>query len=97
MAALGAKPHQLLAFLRGEAAVVRVAGSIFGALTGAVVASMLVALLTGVFDPPPAQMTVPWLYVAGLFAAVAASIVLAVLLARRRVEVSPILALREGI
>jgi putative ABC transport system permease protein len=26
---------------------------------------MLVSVLTGVFDPPPAALTVPWAYLAG--------------------------------
>ena len=95
MVALGAKPKQLMAFLRGEAAVIFVAGSLLGALTGVTVAWMLVALLTGVFDPPPDGLTIPWLYLVVLFAAVGASVALAVGLAERRIEVSPILVLRE--
>jgi putative ABC transport system permease protein len=96
MAAIGAKPPQLLAFLRSEAMLVFIAGSLFGALTGAIVAWMLIALLTGVFDPPPEHMSVPWLYVAGLFAAVAAAMAVAVRIAEPRVETSPMLVLREG-
>ena len=95
MAALGARPRQLLAFLRGEAVLIFGAGALFGTLTGAVVAWMLVVLLTGVFDPPPDRLSIPWLYLGALFATVAGSIILAVQLVGRRMEVSPVAALRE--
>jgi putative ABC transport system permease protein len=94
MAALGAKPAQRLAFLRSEAFLVFAFGSVLGALSGAIVAWMLVRLLAGVFDPPPDHLTVPWLYLAILFAASAASVVAAVIAAERRVEATPILILR---
>jgi putative ABC transport system permease protein len=96
MAALGAKRPQLLAFLRSEALLVLVAGMGFGVVTGAVIAWMLVKVLTGVFDPPPDQLTVPWLYLGLLLVAVAASVAIAVGVAERRVEVSPTVVLREG-
>jgi putative ABC transport system permease protein len=96
MAALGAKPPQILAFLRSEALLIFVAGSLMGALTGAIVAWMLVKLLTGVFDPPPDHLTVPWIYLGLLFAAAAASVAVAVHVTERRVEMSPILVLREA-
>ena len=57
-----------------------------------------VTQFVGVIPPgrAPEHMSVPWLYVGGLFAAVAASMALAVRIAERRVEVSPVLVLREG-
>jgi putative ABC transport system permease protein len=96
MAALGAKPAQILAFLKSEALLIFVAGSVLGALTGAAVAWMLVQLLAGVFDPPPDHLTVPWLYLGLLFAAAAVSVSVAVGIAERRVEVTPILTLRQA-
>ncbi len=95
MTALGAKPFQLLAFLRGEAALILVAGLISGAVTGSAVAWMLVKLLTGVFDPPPEGLAIPWVYVGVLLVTTVASVVLAVAIAGRRVERSPIAVLRE--
>jgi putative ABC transport system permease protein len=95
MAALGARPPQLLAFLRAEAAFILVAGSILGFMTGLVVAWMLIRLLTGVFDPPPDQLVIPWLYLGFLLAAVIASVAVAVSLTERHVEVSPVQILRE--
>ena len=38
---------------------------------------MLVDVLTGVFDPPPDVLSIPWLYLATLSAAVIASVVAA--------------------
>ena len=95
MAALGARPRQLLAFVRGEALVIFIAGALFVIVTGATIAWMLVALLTGVFDPPPDRLSIPWLYLLVLFAAVGASVVLAVRVAERRIDVSLVAALRE--
>jgi putative ABC transport system permease protein len=63
LAALGAKPHQLGAFLHGEAVLVTVAGLVFGLLTGVGIASMLVVMLAGVFDPPPETIAVPIGYI----------------------------------
>jgi putative ABC transport system permease protein len=58
---------------------------------------MLVKLLTGVFDPPPDQLTVPWIYLTILFAAAAVSIALAIRVAERQTDqASAALLLREG-
>jgi putative ABC transport system permease protein len=97
MVALGAKRTHLLAFLRSEAFLIMIAGSILGYLAGVVVAWLLVRLLTGVFDPPPDRLMLPWLYLWVLFAATFASAAIAVVFAERRVEVSPIQILREAL
>ena len=83
LAALGAKNGQLAAFLAGEAAAVVVVGALFGIALGFGVAQMLVVVLTGVFDPPPSALTVPWPYVIGLVIAAATSTALAVALVLR--------------
>jgi putative ABC transport system permease protein len=70
-AALGAKRRQLAGFVWTEAIFVSVGGLLLGALTGWVLAQMLVKVLTGVFDPPPAALSVPWAYLA-LVAVIAA-------------------------
>jgi putative ABC transport system permease protein len=49
-----------------EVAVVGVVGFVFGALIGGALSQMLVAILTGVFDPPPDRLTVPWPYLLGV-------------------------------
>ncbi len=80
--AVGAKPGQLAAFLWGEAIVVIVGGFVFGLLSGVVIAWMLVKLLTGVFDPPPEALSIPWLYLGVVLCLVAVSVGAAVLFAR---------------
>jgi putative ABC transport system permease protein len=79
--ALGARPRQVASFARAEAVALGVLGSVFGVAVGGLLAQMLVKVLTGVFDPPPARLAVPWVYLtavglaalAGLVAATGAS------------------------
>jgi putative ABC transport system permease protein len=54
------------AFIRSEAAVLGVLGAGLGIVAGWVSATMLVKVLTGVFDPPPAHLAVPWGYLAAV-------------------------------
>jgi len=82
LTALGAKPGQLGAFLWGEALLVLGAGSLIGVLLGAGVAQILVKVLTGVFDPPPERLVIPWNYLLILGLTAIASTVIAVLVAR---------------
>jgi putative ABC transport system permease protein len=60
--ALGATPRQLGAFVWGEAGLIVGGGQLIGLLLGWGVSLVLVKLLTQVFDPPPEQPSVPWLY-----------------------------------
>jgi len=62
--ALGAKARQLGGFVWGEAAFVTVGGLAAGSVGGWALSHMLVQVLTGVFDPPPAALAVPWAYLA---------------------------------
>jgi putative ABC transport system permease protein len=77
-AALGARPRQLGAFLWSEAAFVLAAGILSGAIAGWALAAMLVGVLSGVFDPQPAALTVPWVYLGSLLALSVAAVVLVV-------------------
>jgi putative ABC transport system permease protein len=70
--AIGGRRSQLGAFIRSEAIVLGVLGGGLGAVGGWALAHMLVKVLTGVFDPPPAALSVPWGYLV-LFAATAAA------------------------
>ncbi len=78
LTALGAEPHQLGAFVWSEAALFFAASALVGLAAGAAIAYVLTKLLTGVFDPPPEALSMPWLYlgcligVAGLAVAAAA-------------------------
>lgn len=93
--ALGANRRQLRSFVVAEAAILITCGLAGGAALGWLLSRMLVSVLTGVFDPPPTALSVPWVYLgaAGAMAVLAISAVSAatVGLARR----SPLTVLSE--
>ena len=95
LAALGAKPAQLGAFLWSEGLLVLVGGMVVGLALGVGVAALLVKVLTGVFDPPPDALAVPWAYLGLLVACGAGTTVLAILGALRASRSGVIAALRE--
>jgi putative ABC transport system permease protein len=66
--ALGARRKQLGGFVWGESVFVTAGGLALGAVVATAISLMLVKVLTGVFDPPPAAPAVPWLYLAALVA-----------------------------
>jgi putative ABC transport system permease protein len=66
--ALGARRRQLGALVWSEIAVVGVAGLAVGSALGWALSETLVAVLTGVFDPPPDRLTVPWAYLSAVAA-----------------------------
>jgi putative ABC transport system permease protein len=78
LAALGARGRQLGAFLWSEGLIVLAGGGFIGIAMGFGLAWMLVKMLTGVFDPPPESLSVPWLYLIFLVIAAAVSTVGAV-------------------
>ncbi|MEU2556803.1 ABC transporter permease [Streptomyces sp. NPDC013313] len=59
---LGAKAHQLRGMVLTEALLLITGGLVGGALIGWALSEMLVKVLTGVFDPPPASLAVPGSY-----------------------------------
>lgn len=61
---LGATRRQLRGMVLSEALLLAVSGLATGALIGWALAQMLVKVLTGVFDPPPAGLAVPGAYLA---------------------------------
>lgn len=67
---LGAHRSQLGGFVWSEVVITGAIGAICGAITGWLLSQMLVKVLTGVFDPPPAHLSVPWGYL-GIVAALA--------------------------
>jgi putative ABC transport system permease protein len=62
--ALGARQRQLGAFVWSESAYVTGGGLVLGAALAAGLSVLLVKVLTGVFDPPPDVLAVPWGYLA---------------------------------
>jgi putative ABC transport system permease protein len=93
--ALGARARQLGAFLWSEAAYVTIGGLALGAVGGWVLAEMLVKVLTGVFDPPPASLAVPWLYLSGVATIALAAVAVASLAALRSASRPAISVLRD--
>lgn len=64
LSALGARSAQLGVFLWSEGLIVVIGGAVFGIIAGFGLAEALVTILTGVFDPPPEVLSIPWLYLA---------------------------------
>ncbi len=64
--ALGARHRQVASFVRVEAGLVTGVGLLLGAVAGWGLTVLLVKILTGVFDPPPAALAVPWAYLGGV-------------------------------
>jgi putative ABC transport system permease protein len=95
LAALGAKHNQLGSFIWSEGLLILLGGGVFGVALGFGVAQMLVKILTGVFDPPPETMSLPWAYLTLLMLAALASTVAAVLGAQVASRRSVLDALRD--
>jgi putative ABC transport system permease protein len=68
MRALGGRGRHLRAAVAGEVGIVGIAGLVCGIALGAYLTQMLVKVLTGVFDPPPSAITIPWPYLLGVAA-----------------------------
>ncbi|MDX6504065.1 MAG: putative transport system permease protein [Gaiellaceae bacterium] len=66
MRALGASLREVGAFLWSEVLLVVAASIGLAALLGWLLAEMLVAMLTHVFDPPPDHLAAPWPFLAAL-------------------------------
>ena len=73
-AALGAKGRQLGGFVWSESVFVTVGGLALGAVIATGISDMLVKVHTGVFDPPPDVLSVPWAYLAAVTALTCGSV-----------------------
>lgn len=94
--ALGAREHQLGSFIWSEGLLILSLGSVIGVTLGFAVAQMLVKVLTGVFDPPPEVLCVPWGYILYLLAGAMISTIIVVIIAirsNRTIQVQSIKAL----
>jgi putative ABC transport system permease protein len=95
--ALGARARHIASFVWSESAYVTLAGLLLGSVLAWTLTHMLVAVLTGVFDPAPERAAIPWQYLWSLLAvalvAVAVASAIAVRLARR----APLSALRSTV
>ncbi|MFC2967972.1 ABC transporter permease [Acidimangrovimonas pyrenivorans] len=95
LTAVGAKPGQLAGFLRSEGLLIAAGGIAFGMGYGVLAAWMLVKLLTGVFDPPPETLAIPFGYLGAVVFMVVLSVAGAVRFARRRSRQGTVELLRE--
>jgi putative ABC transport system permease protein len=92
---LGAQPGQLGGFVWSEVLVTGLTGTILGAVAGWLLTQMLVKVLSGVFDPPPAHLSVPWAYLGGVAGLAILGLVAAGLAAIRSARRPPLTVLRE--
>ncbi len=95
LGALGATARQRGRFLAGEAWALLVGGVLGGTVIATTISYLLVKVLTGIFDPPPAGATLPGGYLLVLLATVSAATGLVVLGLRRLGLRSSITGLRE--
>jgi putative ABC transport system permease protein len=93
--ALGARPRQLGAFVWTEVAVTALGAALLGGAAGWALTYVLVKLLTGVFDPPPAHLAVPWAYLAAVAVLTAAALLAAGGIAVRAARRPPLTVLRD--
>ncbi|WP_217562818.1 FtsX-like permease family protein, partial [Streptomyces sp. GbtcB6] len=75
----GAQPRRLRGMVHSEAVLLAVGGLAGGALSGWALWEMLVKVLTGDFDPPPAVLSVPGAYLAHTGATAVAAVLAAAL------------------
>ncbi|MEV6945839.1 FtsX-like permease family protein [Streptomyces sp. NPDC051172] len=92
---LGATRRHLRGMVLTEAIVLTAGGLLGGALIGWALSEMLVKVLTGVFDPPPAALAVPGGYLTLTAAAAVAAVLAAALNGVRRARRPAVEELRD--
>ena len=92
---LGATRRQLRGLVLTEAVLLTAGGLAGGAIIGWALSQMLVKVLTGVFDPPPSALTVPWPYLAATALAATVAITAAALHGVRRTTRPAVEELRD--
>ncbi|MEJ7647984.1 MAG: ABC transporter permease [Nakamurella sp.] len=93
--ALGARRKHLRGMIFSEVIVLAVGGLAAGGIIGWVLSQMLVKVLTGVFDPPPSVIAVPWLYLGVVAVVTLAALAIVGSGATRVARQPPIAILRE--
>jgi putative ABC transport system permease protein len=94
--ALGATRGQLGFFVWAEAAVVTIAGVATGGVGAWALSNALVKVLTGVFDPAPSSLAVPWPYLLTVLAIATATTSAAAAAAVRSARSAPVHLLRAS-
>jgi putative ABC transport system permease protein len=93
--ALGARARDLGAFVWAESILVTAGGLALGAVITVGITTMLVSILTGVFDPPPDAPAIPGAYLAGLVALAVAATAIGGAVTLRRLRRPAISVLRD--
>ncbi len=93
--ALGATSRQLAGFVWAEAALVTLGGLATGAVLAAALSQMLVKVLTGVFDPAPSHLAVPWTYLGTVSGVAVAGVIVAAVAAIRATHRPSITLIRD--
>lgn len=70
LSSLGASYRERARFLRGEGSTLVAGGIVGGSLVGLAIGYLLVAILRGIFDPPPDGLNVPTVFVVSIILAV---------------------------
>jgi putative ABC transport system permease protein len=81
---LGASARQTRRLAAAEPTYVLVVGTMAGLPAGWALAYLTVKVLTGVFDPPPTSLALPWTYVLAVLGGTAISVLAATLAVARR-------------
>jgi putative ABC transport system permease protein len=94
--ALGATRRQVGGFIWAESCFVTVAGIAAGLAVAWALTRVLVAVLSGVFDPPPNSPVVPWSYLVAMVAFAAVAVTIGTTIAIRVARRSPLAMLRAA-
>ncbi len=94
-AALGASPRQVGAFVWSEASYVAIGGLLLGAVGGWALSHIIVKVLTGVFDPPPDALAIPWTYLSVTVGAALGAVAAATVTTVRRARTADVALLRD--
>jgi putative ABC transport system permease protein len=93
--ALGARARQLGAFVWAESAFVTGGGLVLGAAIASGITLLLIKVLTGVFDPPPDSLAIPWGYLTSEVVLTLAAVAVAGAITLRRLRRPAIEELRD--
>jgi putative ABC transport system permease protein len=93
--ALGARRRHLGGFVWGESLFVTAGGLLLGSVAAVLISYLLVKVLTGVFDPPPDTLAVPWGYLGAVVALTLAAVAAAGALTLRALRRPAIEELRD--
>ncbi|MDB4867615.1 MAG: transporter permease [Cohnella sp.] len=79
LSALGGRKKHLGSFIWSEGLLMLVGGAVSGIILGFGIAQMFVKVLTGVFDPPPESLVIPFSYLIVLIITAVLSMIIAVM------------------